>query len=96
VQAAHVTARHGPALPPVTHSPPSRLAALFPCSFPAAHVLMRLEHAAAGTWPAHTGAAQDSGRLLRAMVCACSVAMQCCAAPDAPWMGTRLNPSTSS
>ncbi|PRW05942.1 nuclear pore complex Nup155 isoform B [Chlorella sorokiniana] len=40
-------------------------------SFPAAHVLMRLEQAAAGSWPVHTGVAQDSGRVLQAMVTAC-------------------------
>lgn len=34
-------------------------------SFPAAHVLMRLEQAAAGSWPVHTGLAQDSGRVLQ-------------------------------
>ena len=32
---------------------------------------MRLEQAAAGSWPVHTGVVQDSGRLLRAMVTAC-------------------------
>lgn len=36
-----------------------------PHSFPAAHVLMRLEQAAAGSWPLHTGLAQDSRRLLQ-------------------------------
>ncbi|EFN51092.1 hypothetical protein CHLNCDRAFT_141404 [Chlorella variabilis] len=40
-------------------------------SFPAAHVLMRLEQAAAGSWPSHTGVLLDSDRLLRAMVGAC-------------------------
>lgn len=34
-------------------------------SFPAAHVLMRLEQAAAGSWPVHTGLTQDSGRVLQ-------------------------------
>ncbi|KAI3427442.1 hypothetical protein D9Q98_010357 [Chlorella vulgaris] len=41
-------------------------------SFPAPHVLMRLEQAAAGTWPQQTSMPQDSGRLLRAMVSACN------------------------
>jgi hypothetical protein len=41
------------------------------CSFPAAHVLMRLEQAAAGSWLVHTGVVQGSGRLLQAMVTAC-------------------------
>ena len=32
---------------------------------------MRLEQAAAGTWPAHTGLALDSGRVLAALAAAC-------------------------
>ena len=32
---------------------------------------MRLEQAAAGSWPVHTGVVQGSGRLLQAMVTAC-------------------------
>ncbi|KAL4426022.1 hypothetical protein ABPG75_010038 [Micractinium tetrahymenae] len=40
-------------------------------SFPTAHMLMRLEQAAAGSWPLHTGVAQDSGRVLQAMAAAC-------------------------
>jgi hypothetical protein len=32
---------------------------------------MRLEQAAAGSWPVHMGVVQDSGRLLQAMVTAC-------------------------
>ncbi|KAL4425159.1 hypothetical protein ABPG77_008264 [Micractinium sp. CCAP 211/92] len=40
-------------------------------SFPSAHVLMRLEQAAAGTWPLHSGAAQGSDRVLLAMAGAC-------------------------
>ena len=46
-------------------SPPS----LAPChSFPAAHVLLRLEQAAAGTWPHRTGLALTTDRVVRAMV----------------------------
>lgn len=49
---------------PPTH-PPAR------CSFPAAHVLMRLEQAAAGSWPEATGVPLGSERVLRAMGTAC-------------------------
>ncbi|PSC67210.1 nuclear pore complex NUP155 [Micractinium conductrix] len=40
-------------------------------SFPAAHVLMRLEQAGAGAWPEQTEVEQGSDRLLQAMVVAC-------------------------
>eukprot|EP00887_Chlorella_sp_A99_P007116 scaffold2.g7116.t1 len=40
-------------------------------SFPAPHVALRLEQAAAGSWPHATGVEQGSGRVVRAMVGAC-------------------------
>ena len=57
------------------------------CSFPVAHLLMRLEQAAAGSWPSATGVELGSARVQAAMVrccCCCAELMLCPALLAAP------------
>jgi hypothetical protein len=57
----HLQRNHPP------HDEPTPLQCPEPCSFPAAHVALRLEQVAAGQWPGR-GEASSSDRAARALI----------------------------